>query len=516
MNRHRPHPLASALVLVLAAAPLAASTVVGSGTPGSCTEAALDAAIAEANATSGLVTFACGAAPHTLFLTSEKALGQGVAIDGGGRIRLSGNGVTRIFSLSQGSAVSIADIHLVDGFSATGGGCIVVFSSAGDESRLELSNVSLENCRATQFGGAIAAAQAFLTLADCSLGGNFADTGGGGAISLNGGALAAERTLFVANRAFTQGGAVQAWFAQVTIEESLLHFNDSVDDAGAADGGAGVVLRGSAGTFRDSELRDNLAGRNGGGVLLLDGSSASFEDSRFVINRAEKDGGAIYADDSSSLSVLRSTFEDNHGEEDGGAILSRFSLAVHSSTFYENSARLNGYALFAEAGSLELVSSTLVDNHSSATPFSGQLGWLAAAVVEAHNTLFQSPRRPAFACAPAGAAGFTSSVWDDLTCPEGGADSRANTIVPLRPFGFSCGGAATELTRTVPLAPASPSLYAGNCRVGDPAIDQRGMPRPTGGICDVGAAEFYAPCDAPSFLDGFETGNTQRWSSTLP
>ena len=508
------HLPACALAL-MAASPLAATTVVGTGTPASCTEAALEAAILEANGKAGLVTFNCGPANHTIVLGSQKNLGNGVAIDGGNRIRLSGNDATRIFSLFQGAAVGISNIALVHGLAGPTGGCILAASSNGNESRLDLANVDFEDCRA-QEGGAIAASQAFVNVTGGYFGGNSAAIGAGGAIFVSEGTLGIENSLFEVNLAVTQGGAVHAFLSELTVEGSTFNFNDTTDTGGGQSGGAGVALRSSNGTFGGSTFSNNLAGRNGGGVTLVAGSSGSFENSFFQNNRASRDGGAIYADNSSSASVSSSSFWDNRAE-DGGAVYSRLDLTLRNSTFYENQAQLNGYAVFVEVGSLDMVSCTLVDSYSSATPGSGQLAWSAGTTIEVHNSLLQSPQRPAFACAPSGPASFTSTMWDDFTCPEGGAGNRVNTVVGLRPFGFSCGGAASELTRTIPLASGiSPALYAGSCRVGDPAFDQRGMPRPTGASCDMGAAEFFEPCDAPLFGDGFESGNTAIWSLSLP
>ncbi len=86
--------LVCALWLITRARPAQASGAVGTGTPASCTEAALDAALAGG----GLVTFDCGPDPVTITVTSEKATTADTSIDGGGRITLSGRGAVRVFS----------------------------------------------------------------------------------------------------------------------------------------------------------------------------------------------------------------------------------------------------------------------------------------------------------------------------------------------------------------------------------------------------------------------------------
>ena len=72
------------------------ATTVGSGTPGSCTQAALDAALASND---GRIRFDCGPALHTIVVTSEKVIDDDLVIDGGGRITLSGGGTNRILGI---------------------------------------------------------------------------------------------------------------------------------------------------------------------------------------------------------------------------------------------------------------------------------------------------------------------------------------------------------------------------------------------------------------------------------
>jgi len=80
------------------------TTVVGTGTPASCTPGAFEAAVAAA----GVVTFDCGPDPVTITLPREVRLvndaGAGrngdLLIDGGGKVTLSGGGSHRILYLN--------------------------------------------------------------------------------------------------------------------------------------------------------------------------------------------------------------------------------------------------------------------------------------------------------------------------------------------------------------------------------------------------------------------------------
>jgi hypothetical protein len=158
--------------------------VVGNGSPASCTEAALDAAVTVANGSFGIVTFNCGAAPKVIVLSHERALANGVIVDGGNLVTLSGGNFTRIFQLFQGSAVEIRNIQLVNG-SAAGGGAILSLGSSEDPSTLTLSNVRLADNSSSLYGGAVAVAQTHLTILNSRIEGNSAGAEGGGGVSAN-------------------------------------------------------------------------------------------------------------------------------------------------------------------------------------------------------------------------------------------------------------------------------------------------------------------------------------------
>ena len=81
------------------ATPVYAAGVVGTGTPESCTEAALDAALTGG----GAVTFNCGPNPTTITLSGEKSITADTAVDGGGNVSLSAHG-SRHFTVNAGAA----------------------------------------------------------------------------------------------------------------------------------------------------------------------------------------------------------------------------------------------------------------------------------------------------------------------------------------------------------------------------------------------------------------------------
>src|SRR3954468_21743573 len=76
------------------------TTVVGSGTPESCTSDAFVSAVAGG----GTITFDCGAEPHTIVMTATAKVfndkGTKLVIDGGNKVTLSGGGKVRILYMA--------------------------------------------------------------------------------------------------------------------------------------------------------------------------------------------------------------------------------------------------------------------------------------------------------------------------------------------------------------------------------------------------------------------------------
>ena len=69
--------------------------MIGTGTPASCTSAAVVAAVAAG----GIITFSCGPAPVTITMTATAKVvntSAQVVLDGGGKVTLSGGGARRI------------------------------------------------------------------------------------------------------------------------------------------------------------------------------------------------------------------------------------------------------------------------------------------------------------------------------------------------------------------------------------------------------------------------------------
>lgn len=146
-----------------------AGGVVGNGTPASCTEAALNAALAGG----GLVTFNCGGAA-TITFTYYKTIEADTTIDGGGVITLSGGNAAGLFQVFDSRRLTLQNITLANGKSVgMAAGAIENFGTT------TISNSTLRDNVSTSNGGAIVN-YGTLNLNNTTLSKNKATNDGGG------------------------------------------------------------------------------------------------------------------------------------------------------------------------------------------------------------------------------------------------------------------------------------------------------------------------------------------------
>jgi predicted outer membrane repeat protein len=267
------------------------NATVGNGTPGSCTESALNTAlllvVPGSDAPGGTLNFQCGPAPHTIALTSSKFLSDQVTIDGGGLITFDGQNLTRIFTLSVPNGgrteVLLKDLTLARGFaSADFGGAIL----ANGGVQLGLQNVMVRDSRAGLSGGAIAISPGgLLTVNGSRFERNRARDGGAIAASCD---VQISGSVFFNNDAeVDQGGALQIWTSTLTASDTRFEFN-------AALNGGAVLQRGGTATLNQAVFVDNQARDRGGAYHVYENGQATINGASFTGNTAVNDGGAVY------------------------------------------------------------------------------------------------------------------------------------------------------------------------------------------------------------------------------
>jgi hypothetical protein len=284
--------------------------VIGTGTPASCTSAAVVAAVA----LGGVITFDCGPDPVTIEMTATAKIfnntGPEIVIDGGGLVTLSGRNERRILYMNTCDAAQVwTTSHCQD----------------QDHPRLTVQNLTFTNGNSTG-----------------------ADPDGGGAMWVRGGRFKIVNSRFFANRCDPTGpdvgGAAVRVFSQY----------------------AGLPVYVVNSTFGGAPDLGNICS-NGGGLSSI-GVSFTVINSLFSHNDAIGDGAnpaqsgtpgggsgaAIYNDGNTfTLTLIDTVIEHNHANEGGAAV------------FFVSNDR---------SGNLVITDSTLLDNPSDGFGTAGYPG----------------------------------------------------------------------------------------------------------------------------------------------
>ncbi|WTZ03733.1 hypothetical protein OG767_02545 [Micromonospora sp. NBC_01392] len=271
---------------------------VGTGTPASCTSAA----VVKAVAAGGIITFDCGPAPVTITMKATakvvNAHGPRIVLDGGGKVTLSGGGSRRILYLNT--------CDPAQGFTTS-------HCQNQDHPQLTVQNLTFANGNST---------------------GERTEGGGGGAIFVRGGRVKVVNSRFVDNRCDRTGpdlgGAALRVLSQ--FENKPVYVVGSTFTGGVCANGAALSSIGVSWTVLNSVFRDNQA--VGTGANPARGGTPG-----------GGSGGAIYCDGNEFAVKLAGTIvEDNSANEGGGAIFfvsnnRTGTLSITSSTLRRNPSR---------------------------------------------------------------------------------------------------------------------------------------------------------------------------------
>ncbi len=515
---------------------LALDAVVGNGDPASCNEAAFDAALATATSGGGDISFNCGTATVTIPFSLFKVVNTGnVTIDGGGRIVLRAGANERLFFASSGSTLRLRAITLREGDGLVSGGAIEASGA-----KIILENVQMLDNRSTVAGGAIYCYDGELSIANSRFDNNSADTGG--AIYNDGCIVTIENTIFQNNRALGtlgRGGAIEnAQPGLLTVRNSHFIANQALDGgaiyvAGSAtavldavnltqnSGGYGGGIENSGVlTLTNSLLSDNSVSGSGGGLWNISGMA--FVQRTTFSNNTAGEGGAINTYGSAlvmeSVNLTNNVANSSHG---GGLYHGGGTAFVANATISGNQATAtggNGGGVYQNADdNLTLTNVTLVGNQ--AAQFGGGLyhygryAIIAYATIgdntagAAGNAIYEdSPQTPgapglvqiANSVIFGAAVNCDGAIFDSLghnlsqgSCAALAAiTDRDNFAGDLRLGALIFNGGMFAMQTMLPQAGSPLIDMAGDCSANP--HDQRGVARPYGTACDVGAVEYTA------------------------
>ena len=250
-------------------------------------------------------------------------------------------------------------------------------------------------------------------------------------------------------------------------------------------GGAGILNSGIL-IVTNSTVSGNSATGDGGGILS--DNTLTVTNSTISANSASNDGGGIFSE-FSTLTVANSTFSDNSAASGGGAFNNGSStMKVTNSTLSGNSALQEGGGI-TNYGTLTITNSTIAGN--SSTREGGGIASAGISIVPVRNSLLAGNTN-------GNCSGFFTDGGNNLdsgiTCNFGAANNSLSSSNPLLGDLADNGGP----TKTLALGSASPAINKGDDTVCNDAnsvnkLDQRGVSRPQGAHCDIGAFEYVDP-----------------------
>ena len=385
-----------------------------------------------------------------------------------------------------------------------------------------------------------------LTLSDSTLTGNAVSTGSGGGLSTDAESAVAnvDNVQIVSNGQAHVGscGGVAAALGRITVTDSVISDNTSgYGGAGCEEGDASTALSiisstvsgnsvpgpvSQGGGFAEnglgtitidhSTLTNNTA--QAGGALIDEGGGAiDVTDSTISGNQAQVRsggspqgengvGGAILSDGNDLITVTGTTISANSAGSEGGAIFAFGSgtnsavLAISNSTITGNSSGAGGGALRLDDGAIATVANSTIDANTAGT--GGQIGICDSqpifvvpggchATLTLTDTIVDGGLPVNCSATGGGIVSSGSNLDSDSSCgltAPGDINGRSALLGPLANNGGP--------TQTQALGVGSPAIDAVISRCPPPATDQRGVSRPQGAACDIGA--FEAPPRRPT------------------
>ena len=376
----------------------------------------------------------------------------------------------------NGSNPTLENVSFNSNFADNGGG--MANQSASSPA---LKSVSFNSNSANHGGGMANYNGSSPTLENASFNSNTAGIGGGMANQSSTPTL--ENVSFNSNAAEHYGGGI----SNENNSSSVL-INVTFSANSAVHDGGGMYNLGSSPTLNYVIFNGNTAGNAGGGMLINLASSPTLTDVVFEFNSASNFGGGTAIGTDSSPNLMNVTFHANSADYGGGMLNSQNSSPTLTNvTFSGNSAKEGGGMRNKSTSSPVLTNVTFSGN--SAKKGGGMLN-LDDSRPTLKNVIIANSMSGGDCVNEGSSALNTASGYNLIedNVNNCGLILVSNNIIgqdPLLGKLQDNGG----FTQTHALWLGSPAINAGT-NTGCPATDQRGIARPQGARCDIGAYEY--------------------------
>lgn len=281
------------------------------------------------------------------------------------------------------------------------------------------------------------------------------------------------------------GGGIWNIDSNVTIQIAVFNENK-------AHFGGGIMNRSGTLVLQNAVFNNNTAYYYGGGIRHsgVDGSSIIINDSTFSGNSAGLlGGGFINMYSSQSIITLTSTTFSGNIADGGGGFSSvsdtTSTVTISNVTFSDNSADYLGGGGYLIMSNATVKNSTFSNNHDTS---GGGALYNNGASPSIQNSIFWGNSSEIFNDSTTGNGISAPTIIDSVIstgCPAGATCTNIITTDPkLGPLADNGGS-----TQTLALGDGSSAIDMGAQNSTCAATDQRGVMRPQGGGCDIGAYE---------------------------
>jgi uncharacterized repeat protein (TIGR01451 family) len=427
------------------------------------------------------------------------------SVDPGGTVHVAAG----VYTENVGMAGNVTVQGVGEGSTIIDGGGSGRVIYIGSNSKVTISGMTIRNGNLAGSGGGIGVMSwSALTLTQTTVSSNTATGDGGGIYIANQSAATIYHSTITSNTSSgSYGGGIHAAAPNTTLSIS----DSTIEDNYAALNGGGVYHNAGSLTIQDSTVISNAAGGNGGGILKA-GGTLNVDGSTIISNTAGEDGGGIStssnvsAISNSTLSGNRANgtnaagggiFNDGHAtlanvtlvgnvsNHHGGGIHSQDPMTLTNVTVSGNTAQFWGAGI-EHTGSvtMAIVNGTIVSNTISSGDGAGGLVVYSPLYLQNTIVAHNDNANCYIGSSPASVTSLGYSLESADDCGLSGPGDLVYADPSIGPLRDNGGDTWTHALLDDSVAvDAIPVL---SCTV---SADQRGVSRPQGPGCDVGAYE---------------------------
>ena len=304
------------------------------------------------------------------------------------------------------------------------------------------------------FGGGIANV-GDLILNNATVSGNNSSGNGGGIGSDGQGLLILINSIVSDNESSIFGGGISA-FGTATLTNSTVSGNSALQ-------GGGILNSGNL-TLINTTVSGNT-GNLGGGIRNSSNTIMTLTNSTVSDNTATSNGGGLYMSDLGTAILTNTTVSGNNSSGNGGGIWNGYDLTLTNATVSNNTSGGAGGGIYNSVPfNIFRLKNTIIGGNLSGGDCSGQ---------------------------PVNS--FGHNLDSDGSCITDGVDE--DFTAPTLLSQLSDNGGSTETHALLSDSPAIDAIPVDDCTDLDGnviIIDQRGIERPQGEACDIGAFELVS------------------------